>query len=37
MGAQNAVGRLLHMQDSLTTCSVIYDIVSNIPKVNAYT
>ncbi|XP_067931431.1 kinesin-like protein KIF13A isoform X2 [Watersipora subatra] len=33
MGAtQNAVGRLLHVQDTLSTSSILYDIVSNIPK-----
>ena len=37
MGAtHNAVGRLLHVQDTLSTCSILYDIVSNIPKVCSY-
>ena len=35
MGAsQNAVGRLLNAQDNLTSCSILYDIVSSIPKVS---
>ena len=35
MGAsQNAVGRLLNAQDNLTSCGILYDIVSSIPKVS---